>query len=106
MILEVNVVSLRSFRNNASYHSTLVNKSHKSQNSVKHSFKIETTVSRFYGSGGLVVKVSASQPRDHEFVDYSGHDHVSSYCTSTGWLDSVCYKLQEIVSQSSLNKYV
>jgi hypothetical protein len=32
----------------------------------------------------LVVEVSASQPRDHAFEPYSGHDHVSSYDTSTG----------------------
>jgi hypothetical protein len=32
-----------------------------------------------------VVKVSASQPRDHGFEPYSGHNHVSSYDTSTGW---------------------
>jgi hypothetical protein len=25
------------------------------------------------------------QPGDHEFEPYSGHDHVSSYATSTGW---------------------
>jgi hypothetical protein len=37
------------------------------------------------GSGGLVVKVSASHPRAHWFEPYSGHNHVSSYETSTGW---------------------
>ena len=32
------------------------------------------------GSGGLMVKVSASQPLDREFEPYMGHDD-----TSTGW---------------------
>jgi hypothetical protein len=39
----------------------------------------------YRGSGGIVVKVSASQPKDHVFEPYSGHDYVSSYDTSTGW---------------------
>ena len=30
-------------------------------------------------------KVSASQPRDHGFEPHSGHDHDTSYDTSTGW---------------------
>jgi hypothetical protein len=45
----------------------------------------KTNVMRLSGSGGLVVKVSASQPGDHGFGPYSGHDHVSLYDTSTGW---------------------
>ena len=36
------------------------------------------------GSNGLVDKVSASQPRDHGFEPHAGHDHDSSYDTSTG----------------------
>jgi hypothetical protein len=54
-------------------------------------------------SGSLVVIVSASQPRDHGFEPYFGHDHVSSYDINTGGLE---YKLKELVSQSSLDKYV
>ena len=30
-------------------------------------------------------KVSASQPWDHGFEPHMGHDHVSSYDTSTCW---------------------
>ena len=37
------------------------------------------------GSSGLMVKVSASQPRDGEFKPHTGYDHDSSYDTSTGW---------------------
>ena len=35
--------------------------------------------------GGLIDKVSASQPWDCELKPHTGHDHVSSYDTSTGW---------------------
>jgi hypothetical protein len=62
------------------------------------------------GSGGLVVKLSASQ--DHGLEPYLGHDHFSLYDTTiTGWFqeadsESYYYKLQELVSQTSLNKYV
>ena len=31
-------------------------------------------------------KVSASQPQDHWFESHTGHDHNSSYDTSTGCL--------------------
>jgi hypothetical protein len=48
------------------------------------------------GSGGLVVTVSASQPRDHWFEPYSGHDHVSSYDTSTGWFQEADSKVINI----------
>ena len=34
---------------------------------------------------GLMDKVSASQPRDRGFEPHTGHDHDSSYNTSTGW---------------------
>ena len=37
------------------------------------------------GSGGLMVQVYASQPRDHEFKHHMGHSHDSSYDTSTSW---------------------
>ena len=37
------------------------------------------------GSDGLMDKVSASQPQDREFEPHTGHDHDSSYGTSTGW---------------------
>ena len=30
-------------------------------------------------------KESASQPRDRGFEPHTGHDHDSSYDTSTGW---------------------
>ena len=36
------------------------------------------------GSNGLMDNVSASQPRDHGFEPHMGHDHDSSYDTSTG----------------------
>ena len=31
----------------------------------------------FKGHGGVVVKVSASCPKDREFEPHQGHDHVS-----------------------------
>ena len=37
------------------------------------------------GAGGLIVEVSASQPRDRAFEPHTGHVYVSSYDTSTGW---------------------
>ena len=37
------------------------------------------------GSGGLMDKVSATQPQDHGFEPHTSHDHGSSYYTSTGW---------------------
>jgi hypothetical protein len=48
------------------------------------------------GCGGLVVKVSAAQPKDHGFEPYSGHDHVSSYDTSTGWFQEADSKVIDI----------
>jgi hypothetical protein len=43
-----------------------------------------------------VVVVSASQPRDHEFEPYSGHGHVTSYDTSTGWFHEADSKVFNI----------
>ena len=37
------------------------------------------------GSVDLMDKVSASQPRNRGFEPHTGHDHESSYDTSTGW---------------------
>jgi hypothetical protein len=55
-------------------------------------------------------KVSTSQPRDHGFEPYSGHDHVSSYDTSTGLFQEADSKVINIscknFTQSCLNKYV
>ena len=34
---------------------------------------------------GLMDKVSALQPRHRGFEPHTGHDHDSSYVTSTGW---------------------
>jgi hypothetical protein len=60
--------------------------------------------SEHLGSEGLVVKVSASQPRDHGFEPYSVHIRVRSYDTSTCWFQEADSKVQELVLQSSLNK--
>ena len=38
----------------------------------------------YKGSDGIMDKVSASQPRDRGFEPHMGHDHYSSYDTSTG----------------------
>ena len=38
------------------------------------------------GGNGLMDKVSASQPQDSWFEPHIGHDHDSSYETSTGWV--------------------
>ena len=44
---------------------------------------------KFSGSrwnGGLMDKVSSSQPQDRGFKTHTGHDHESAYYdTSTGW---------------------
>ena len=37
------------------------------------------------GSDGLMDRVSASQHRDRAFEPHTGHDHGSSYDTSSGW---------------------
>jgi hypothetical protein len=58
--------------------------------------ELSTPKSLFKGSSGLVVKVSASQPRDYGFEPYSGHDHVSSYDTSTGWFKEADSKVINI----------
>ena len=34
-------------------------------------------------------KVSASQPQDRGFEHHTGHEHDSSYDTSTGWFQEV-----------------
>ena len=52
------------------------------KNVLKLHFAIYTIVK---GSGGLMDKVSASQPRDRGFGPQTSHDHDSSYDTSTGW---------------------
>jgi hypothetical protein len=49
---------------------------------------IEGHIVIFKGSGGLVVKISASQPRDHGIKPYSGHDHVSTWLLSGSGLES------------------
>ena len=38
----------------------------------------------FWGGGGLIVKVSSSQPLDRGFEPHTGHTHESWYDTSTG----------------------
>jgi hypothetical protein len=47
-----------------------------------------------------VVKVSASQHRDHVFEPLSGHDHVSLYDTSTGWFQEADSKVIDISSKN------
>ena len=37
------------------------------------------------GIGGLIYKVSASQPLGRGFEPHTCHDHDSSYDTRTGW---------------------
>ena len=51
-------------------------------------------------SGGVMVKVSASQPRDPGFEPHTGHDHDSSYDTSTGWFEEedsrvTCFTIEQ-----------
>ena len=43
-----------------------------------------TNVLHLKWSDGLMDKVSASQPRDRWFEPHMGHDHDSSFDTSTG----------------------
>ena len=56
---------------------------------VKHTnfywFSFYLHVKMAMGSGGLMDKVSASQSQDHGFDPHMGHDHNSSYDTSSGW---------------------
>ena len=40
---------------------------------------------RVKGSGGLMDKVSASQPWDRGFEPHTGHGHDYSYDTNTDW---------------------
>jgi hypothetical protein len=56
------------------------------------------------GSVGLVVKVSASQPRDRGFEPLSGHDHVFLYDTSTGWFQEVESKVIYISRKNLFRK--
>ena len=51
---------------------------------VFRSVSVQTNFFYHY-SGGLMDKVSASQPQNHGFEPHTGHDHDSSYDTSTGW---------------------
>ena len=51
----------------------------------------EATHLAYMGSDGLMHKVSASQPRDRGFEPHTGHDHDSSYDTSTGWFQEAKY---------------
>ena len=46
---------------------------------------IKEKVDRTMLKGSDDLKVSASQPRDRGFEHHTGHDHDSSYDTSTGW---------------------
>ena len=43
------------------------------------------TNDNFKGSGDLMDKVSASQPRDRGFEPHTCHDHYFSFDTSTAW---------------------
>ena len=45
------------------------------------------------GNSGLIDKMSASQPEDHGFEPHTGHDHDSSYDTSTGWFQKADLKV-------------
>ena len=61
------------------------------------------------GSGSLMNKVSASQPRDRGFEPLTGHEHNSSYDTSTGGsrkrtLESENF-LQNRVKINKINKF-
>jgi hypothetical protein len=55
------------------------------------------------GSSGLVAKV-VSQPRDHGFEHYSGHDYVSPFDTSTGLFQEADSKVIHI-SCKNLNTF-
>ena len=45
------------------------------------------------GSGGLMVNVSAWQPRGRVFEPHTGHSHDSSYDTSTGWFQEANWRV-------------
>jgi hypothetical protein len=54
---------------------------------------------------GLAVKVSASQPRDHRFEPYSGHNHVSWYDISTEWLQKAEFDMINISCKNLLSNW-
>jgi hypothetical protein len=56
-------------------------------------FKIINKINVKGAQWPILVKVSASQPNDNGFEPYSGHDHVSSYGTSTGWFQEANSKV-------------
>ena len=47
----------------------------------------------FQGNGGLMDMVSALQLRDHGFKPHTGHDHDSSYDTSTGLIQEADFRV-------------
>jgi hypothetical protein len=55
-------------------------------------------------SGGLMLNVSASKPRDHEFEPYTVHNNVTSYDTRTGWFQEADSK--EIYKDAFKNDYL
>ena len=48
-------------------------------------------------------KVSVSQPRDRVFELHTGHDHDSSYGTSTGWFKEANSRLIRISCENLLH---
>jgi hypothetical protein len=54
-------------------------------------------------SGGLVVKVSASKPRDYGFEPLSGHNLVSLHDTNTSWFQEVDLK---VINKSCKNLFL
>ena len=57
----------------------------------------------YKGSGGLMGKVSASQPQDHGFEPHTGHDHDFSYDTSTGWFQEADSRVIKISCENLLH---
>ena len=45
------------------------------------------------GNGCVMAKVSASPPRDRGFEPQMGHDHDSSFGTSTGWFQEADWRM-------------
>ena len=50
--------------------------------------------------GGLMDKVSASQPRKHGFQPHTGHNHDSSYVTSSVWFQEMDSMIKMILISS------
>ena len=55
------------------------------------------------GVHGCVVKLSATQPKGRGFEPYIGHDHDSSYNSSTGWCQEAALSMTYLSCENSFH---